>query len=704
MGMSETNIYKIIETKIVNNFINFSNSYCLISITVMFVARRVGNKVNSLRLAKNATGVVSANVVPKRGYLKSNKATFAAVQSSEQAYLDQFKAEFDAIPEDNSDDVNLEKLTEMQGVVHQVIGAVVDVYFPHGKLPLIYDALVVENFQAENVEKVIEDLNNPALEGKLDMQSVPISHIKLVLEVAQHLGDGVVRCVALEITDGLSRGTVVQNTGAPLKVPVGRPTLGRIMNVTGEPIDGCGPIKASERLPIWREPPKFDELAPSAEILVTGIKVIDLLTPYAKGGKIGLFGGAGVGKTVLIQELINNVAKSHGGFSVFTGVGERTREGNDLYHEMVTAGVIKLQGSGETFSTEGSKVSLVFGQMNEPPGARARVTLTGLTVAEYFRDAENQDVLLFIDNIFRFTQAGSEMSALLGRIPSAVGYQPTLATDMGSMQERITTTKNGSITSVQAVYVPADDLTDPAPATTFAHLDATTVLSRAVSELGIYPAVDPLDSTSLMLDPNIIGEEHYKTATDVQKILQEYKGLQDIIAILGMDDLSEEQKTTVYRARKIQRFLSQPFEVAEAFTNMKGALVPLKDTIAGFRDILSGQYDHLPENAFYMVGNIKEAEEKAKQLLASAEGETKKETKKVDGTVDNSKRESTRDKIKRLSEEAYAAKVAQMKKYNVDTKEIEALKAEFDKTFDKEVAEIEKVFGNNNITLESLSL
>ncbi|GAM27984.1 hypothetical protein SAMD00019534_111600 [Acytostelium subglobosum LB1] len=658
----------------------------------MFVARRLTNKVNNLKVVRAAGSAPVRAGFQKRHYIRSTKGSYTAAKvTSEQQYLDQFKNEFDAVPQDNSEEVNLSTLSDNQGVVHQVIGAVVDVYFPHGKLPLIYDALVVESFQAENVEKVIEDLNNPALEGKLDLSNVPISNIKLVLEVAQHLGDGIVRCVALEITDGLSRGQIVLNTGAPLRVPVGRSTLGRIMNVIGDPIDGCGPIKTDTKLPIWREPPRFDELAPSASILVTGIKVIDLLTPYARGGKIGLFGGAGVGKTVLIQELINNVAKSHGGFSVFTGVGERTREGNDLYHEMVTAGVIKLKGEGETFSTEGSKVSLVFGQMNEPPGARARVTLTGLTVAEYFRDVENQDVLLFIDNIFRFTQAGSEMSALLGRIPSAVGYQPTLATDMGSMQERITTTKNGSITSVQAVYVPADDLTDPAPATTFAHLDATTVLSRAVSELGIYPAVDPLDSTSLMLDPNIIGEEHYKVATDVQKILQEYKGLQDIIAILGMDDLSEEQKTTVFRARKIQRFLSQPFEVAEAFTNMKGALVPLKETIESFKGILAGKYDHLPEAAFFMVGAIGDVEEKAKVLLASAEGETKKESKV--NAAGESTRESTRDKIRRLSDEAYNSKIAQMKKYGVDTKELEELRAEFEKTFDREVAEIEKVLG-----------
>ncbi|EGG19428.1 ATP synthase beta chain [Cavenderia fasciculata] len=650
----------------------------------MFVVRRVGTKVNSLKLAKNATKTSTA-FVTKRGYFKTSPVSLKSI-ANEQQYVEQFQKDFDAIPEDNAEEVDYEKLKDNQGVVHQVIGAVVDVYFPHGKLPLIYDSLIVENFKAENVEKVIEDLNNPALEGKLDHSQVPISEIKLVLEVAQHLGDNIVRCVALEITDGLARGTTVLNTGAPLKVPVGRPTLGRIMNVIGEPIDGRGPIISDTYLPIWREPPRFDELAPSASILVTGIKVIDLLTPYARGGKIGLFGGAGVGKTVLIQELINNVAKSHGGFSVFAGVGERTREGNDLWNEMITAGVIKLDG-------EGSKVSLVFGQMNEPPGARARVTLTGLTVAEYFRDVENQDVLLFIDNIFRFTQAGSEMSALLGRIPSAVGYQPTLATDMGSMQERITTTKNGSITSVQAVYVPADDLTDPAPATTFAHLDATTVLSRAVSELGIYPAVDPLDSTSLMLDPNIIGQEHYTVATSVQKILQEYKGLQDIIAILGMDDLSEEQKTIVYRARKIQRFLSQPFEVAEAFTNMKGKLVPLKETVSSFKGILEGQYDHLPEAAFYMVGNIAEVEEKAKRLLEAAE-EAESGGKKTTSSASDASRELLRDKVRRLVEEAYKAKIDQMNHYKLDTAELELMKKEFDENFESEITEMEKILGS----------
>ncbi|KAK3997102.1 alpha-glucan branching enzyme [Cladorrhinum sp. PSN332] len=434
---------------------------------------------------------------------------------------------------------------------------------------------------------------------------------KLVLEVSQHLGENVVRCIAMDGTEGLVRGAKAADTGAPITIPVGPATLGRIMNVTGDPIDERGPIKTDKFLPIHSEAPEFIDQSTTAEILVTGIKVVDLLAPYARGGKIGLFGGAGVGKTVFIQELINNIAKAHGGYSVFTGVGERTREGNDLYHEMQETSVIQLDGE--------SKVALVFGQMNEPPGARARVALTGLTVAEYFRDAEGQDVLLFIDNIFRFTQAGSEVSALLGRIPSAVGYQPTLAVDMGQMQERITTTKKGSITSVQAVYVPADDLTDPAPATTFAHLDATTVLSRGISELGIYPAVDPLDSKSRMLDPRIVGEEHYQTATRVQQILQEYKSLQDIIAILGMDELSEADKLTVERARKIQRFLSQPFTVAQVFTGIEGKLVDLKETIASFKAILSGEGDDLPEGAFYMVGDFASARAKGEKILAELE-------------------------------------------------------------------------------------
>jgi F-type H+-transporting ATPase subunit beta len=467
------------------------------------------------------------------------------------------------------------------GKITQIIGAVIDVTFD-GDLPEIYTALEVSN------------------EGN-----------KLVLEVAQHLGEGSVRTIAMDSTEGLKRGDVVTNTGEPILVPVGPETLGRIINVIGEPIDEKGPVKTKEKWPIHRQAPKFTEQSTETEMLVTGIKVIDLLAPYAKGGKVGLFGGAGVGKTVTIMELINNIAKAHGGFSVFAGVGERTREGNDLYHEMIESGVIKPDG-------EGSKAALVYGQMNEPPGARARVALTGLTVAEYFRDKEGQDVLFFIDNIFRFTQAGSEVSALLGRIPSAVGYQPTLATDMGNLQERITSTSKGSITSVQAIYVPADDLTDPAPATSFAHLDATTVLSRQIAEIGIYPAVDPLDSTSRILDPRIVGEEHYRVAREVQQTLQAYKSLQDIIAILGMDELSEEDKITVTRARKIQRFLSQPFFVAEVFTGSPGKLVDLESTIKGFDSICKGDYDHLPESAFYMVGGIEEAVEKAEKMAEDA--------------------------------------------------------------------------------------
>ncbi len=467
------------------------------------------------------------------------------------------------------------------GTITQVTGAVVDVRFEtEDDLPEILNALDTEN------------------NGK-----------KLVLEVEQHLGENTVRCIAMDSTDGLTRGQTVKDTGAPIMVPVGPETLGRIMNVVGEPVDERGPIKTKALSSIHHEAPPFVEQSTETEILVTGIKVIDLIEPYCKGGKTGLFGGAGVGKTVIIMELINNIAKGHGGYSVFAGVGERTREGNDLYHEMMESGVINPDG-------DNSKAALVYGQMNEPPGARARVALTGLTLAEYFRDQEGQDVLLFIDNIFRFTQAGSEVSALLGRMPSAVGYQPTLGTDMGSMQERITSTKKGSITSVQAVYVPADDLTDPAPATTFAHLDATTVLNRSIAELGIYPAVDPLDSTSRILTPEIVGEEHYKVAREVQRILQTYKSLQDIIAILGMDELSEEDKLTVARARKIQRFLSQPFHVAEVFTGSPGRYVELADTIKGFKGIIEGKYDHLPEQAFYMVGTIEEAEEKAKKMEA----------------------------------------------------------------------------------------
>jgi len=475
------------------------------------------------------------------------------------------------------------------GRVTQVIGAVVDVQFDE-KLPKILNALEVK---------------------------VDASSDRLVLEVAQHLGENTVRTIAMESTDGLVRGQECEDSGAPIQVPVGPLTLGRIINVIGEPVDEKGPIFTDKKdelyAPLHRSAPTFSEQGKTQDILVTGIKVVDLLAPYAKGGKIGLFGGAGVGKTVVIMELINNIAMNHGGYSVFAGVGERTREGTDLYHEMIEGGVIKIDET--TGSCAGSKAALVYGQMNEPPGARARVALTGLAIAEYFRDEEGQDVLLFVDNIFRFTQAGSEVSALLGRIPSAVGYQPTLATDMGGLQERITSTAKGSITSVQAVYVPADDLTDPAPATTFAHLDATTVLSRAIAELGIYPAVDPLDSTSRMLDPRVIGDTHYEVARSTQKLLQDYKGLQDIIAILGMDELSEDDKLTVSRARKVQKFMSQPFHVAEVFTGTAGKFVPLSETIDGFSSIIAGDYDDLPEGAFYMVGNIEEVKTKAKSMV-----------------------------------------------------------------------------------------
>ncbi|MEG3180784.1 F0F1 ATP synthase subunit beta [Sphingomonas sp. LT1P40] len=473
------------------------------------------------------------------------------------------------------------------GRISQIIGAVVDVSFD-GELPAILSALETDN-----------------------------NGNRLVLEVAQHLGESTVRTIAMDATEGLTRGQAVRATGSQIRVPVGPATLGRILNVIGEPIDERGPVNAETTMPIHADAPLFVDQSTESSILVTGIKVIDLLAPYAKGGKIGLFGGAGVGKTVLIQELINNIAKGHGGTSVFAGVGERTREGNDLYHEFLDAGVIAKDADGNPQS-EGSKVALVFGQMNEPPGARARVALSGLTIAEYFRDVEGQDVLFFVDNIFRFTQAGAEVSALLGRIPSAVGYQPTLSTDMGALQERITSTNKGSITSVQAVYVPADDLTDPAPATSFAHLDATTVLNRAISELGIYPAVDPLDSTSRVLEPRVVGQEHYETARAVQSTLQKYKSLQDIIAILGMDELSEEDKLTVSRARKIQKFLSQPFHVAEVFTGIPGAFVQIEDTIKSFAAVVKGDYDHLPENAFYMVGGIDDVIAKAQKLAADA--------------------------------------------------------------------------------------
>jgi len=470
------------------------------------------------------------------------------------------------------------------GIVKQVMGPVVDVEFPPGKLPAIMNALTLSN------GFISEEANN------------------LVVEVAQHLGENTVRCIAMDVTDGLRRGQPVTDTGAPIMVPVGPKVLGRIMNVIGQPVDERGPIGNEVSWPIHRAPPDFTQQSTQVEMFETGIKVIDLLAPYSRGGKIGLFGGAGVGKTVLIMELINNVAKKHGGYSVFAGVGERTREGNDLWHEMEES---KL---GDGVSTVLSKAALIYGQMNEPPGARARVALSALTAAEYFRDEEGQDVLLFVDNIFRFTQAGSEVSALLGRIPSAVGYQPTLATEMGMLQERITTTNKGSITSVQAIYVPADDLTDPAPATAFAHLDATTVLSRKLTEIGIYPAVDPLDSTSRILDPKVLGDEHYATARSVQRILQRYKELQDIIAILGMDELSDEDKITVARARKIQRFLSQPFFVAQQFTGMEGKFVSKDDTVRAFKEILEGKHDHLPEQAFYLVGGIEEAIAKAKKI------------------------------------------------------------------------------------------
>src|ERR1700754_454065 len=480
-----------------------------------------------------------------------------------------------------------------KGKLLQVIGAVVDVSFENGELPAILNALETKNIDAKTGKKV-----------------------RLVFEVAQHLGENSVRAIAMDTTEGLTRGQEVVDTGSPIRVPVGPATLGRIMNVIGEPIDEAGPISQANMASIHREAPTFAEQAGTTEILVTGIKVIDLLCPYTKGGKIGLFGGAGVGKTVTMQELINNIAKAYGGYSVLAGVGERTREGNDLYHEMIESNVnIDPKKNG---STEGSKCALVYGQMNEPPGARARVALTGLSVAEYFRDVEGKDVLLFIDNIFRFTQAGSEVSALLGRIPSAVGYQPTLATEMGNLQERITSTNKGSITSVQAIYVPADDMTDPAPATSMAHLDATTVLSRDIAALAIFPAVDPLDSTSRIMDPNVIGEEHYGIARRVQEVLQQYKQLKDIIAILGMDELSEDDKLVVARARKIQRFLSQPFFVAEVFTNTPGVIVSLEDTIRSFKAVCEGEYDHLPEPAFYNVGNIEDAVRKAETLAAEA--------------------------------------------------------------------------------------
>merc|ERR1712060_69670 len=530
-----------------------------------FVARSGLRCLASLSSGANTLARVASDPSAKTtGFFNANPIHFDNVETKvERSAFRGFAAEAEPVSAGG------------KGAITQVIGAVVDVEFASGNLPPILTALEVED-----------------------------NEIRLVLEVAQHLGENTVRTIAMDATEGLMRGQKVRNTGEPIKIPVGRETLGRIMNVIGEPVDECGPINSKHVLPIHREAPSFIEQGTSQEMLITGIKVVDLLAPYQRGGKIGLFGGAGVGKTVLIMELINNVAKAHGGFSVFAGVGERTREGNDLYHEMIEGGVISLKDKT-------SKVALVYGQMNEPPGARARVALTGLTVAEYFRDQEGQDVLLFIDNIFRFTQAGSEVSALLGRIPSAVGYQPTLATDMGTMQERITTTKKGSITSVQAIYVPADDLTDPSPATTFSHLDATTVLSRAIAELGFYPAVDPLESTSRIMDPHVVGDVHYDTAAAVKKILQDYKSLQDIIAILGMGELSQEERLVVARARKIQRFLSQPFQVAETFTGTPGVYVSLANTIVGFNKILDGELDTIPENAFYMVGDIDEVMQKA---------------------------------------------------------------------------------------------
>jgi ATP synthase F1 beta subunit len=536
-----------------------------------------------------------------------NKKTFDAMVNAQNVVGDRFtitpSKEFAASP--------------LHGKIVRIVGAVVDIEFPEeAEIPRLFNALEV--------------VGHP---------------YRLVLEVAQHIGNHVVRAIAMDSTDGLKRQAIVADTGAPIAIPVGEGTLGRIMNLLGDPIDERGPIAHTVKLPIHRAAPEYKDLGRSNEILITGIKVIDLLAPYSRGGKVGLFGGAGVGKTVLIMELINNVAKKHGGFSVFAGVGERTREGNDLYREMIQTGVIKLEG--------GSKAALVYGQMNEPPGARARVALSGLTVAEYFRDSEGQDVLFFVDNIFRFTQAGSEMSALLGRIPSAVGYQPTLATDMGSMQERITTTTKGSITSVQAVYVPADDLTDPAPATTFAHLDATTVLSRAISELGIYPAVDPLESTSRILKVDTVGEEHYAVARGVQEVLQTYKSLQDIIAILGMDELSEDDKLTVYRARKIQKFLSQPFQVAEVFTNIPGKFVEVKDSVRGFKEVIDGKYDDLPESAFYMQGGIEDVIERARQIAFETSGKT-------DTKVDVNKKED-KDAILPPSKDLYKRKLKDIK-------------------------------------------
>jgi len=618
----------------------------------MMFSRRLGGARSAARYAAAARygvrGATPAFAAPSSGaYARSYAA--AAGKDKEAKLRESLRAEKQA------GEQNEEAYTgKAVGEVTQIIGAVVDVSFPDAnQLPSILNSLIIDSE------------NGP-----------------LVLEVAQHLGDGVVRTIAMDGTDGLVRGAPVRDTGSPITVPVGEATLGRIMNVIGEPIDGRGPIDSSKTLPIHCEPPSFADQSTTSEVLVTGIKVVDLLAPYARGGKIGLFGGAGVGKTVLIMELINNVAKAHGGFSVFAGVGERTREGNDLYNEMIEAGVIKLDGTG-------SKAALVYGQMNEPPGARARVALTGLTVAEYFRDYEQKDVLLFIDNIFRFTQAGSEVSALLGRIPSAVGYQPTLGTDLGALQERITTTKKGSITSVQAIYVPADDLTDPAPATTFAHLDAKTVLSRSIAELGIYPAVDPLDSTSRMLDPRIIGDHHYKVARAVQKILQDYKNLQDIIAILGMDELSEDDRMIVYRARKIQKFLSQPFQVAEVFTGFSGRFVSLEKTIEGFEGILDGKYDKFPEQAFYMRGDIEEVQQVAEKMLsesASAAATKKAEAAGQVQVSDFGFDESAVEDMITEGRSLYEEEIAQVQKDGGDVSALKAELAEWEKNVQAEKA------------------
>jgi len=605
----------------------------------------VASRVNAAAAAAAPVARASPAVVAARATAvpSAGRRLYSTISEEQSEAVRKSFSAREAPAQDNS-----EYTGDAIGVVTQVIGAVVDV-----------------NFSSAGLRQL------PPILNALEVRGLEEGSPRLILEVAQHLGDGTVRTIAMDSTDGLVRGQPVQDLGAPIMVPVGQECLGRIINVIGEPIDERGPIDSKHRLPIHADPPEFVDQSSAAEVLITGIKVVDLLAPYARGGKIGLFGGAGVGKTVLIMELINNVAKAHGGFSVFAGVGERTREGNDLYHEMITAGVIKI-------NEPGSKAALVYGQMNEPPGARARVALTGLTVAEYFRDHEGQDVLLFVDNIFRFTQAGSEVSALLGRIPSAVGYQPTLGTDLGALQERITTTTKGSITSVQAIYVPADDLTDPAPATTFAHLDATTVLSRSIAELGIYPAVDPLDSTSRMLDRRIIGDEHYEVARGVQKLLQDYKNLQDIIAILGMDELSEEDKQTVYRARKIQKFLSQPFQVAEVFTGIKGKFVSLPETISGFKGIMEGKYDHLPEPAFYLQGSIAEVEAKAQALAAESDLHKARNADAKAGITTNTSGfdESSFGTMITRGREIYQQELAQLEKSGAAPSKVDALKAE----------------------------